>query len=369
MGKKKAPKHVKKQRKWIVTDWCTAEDGDWQEGIKRWQGLEESKLRYAVWVVETGKDNKPHIQGFLHFNRPIALTTVKSRLQSKSVHVETVINDDAAAHYCSKPHQDCSCKHCVKQGGERFYGPVEVGTRPDYKTKSGLSPTDELALMVNKGLTDAQIAEEAPWAILRHSRGINALRFATMQAKSKEWRSVEVILLLGDAGTGKTAWAIQDSADGYYKPDLSKKEIWFDGYQGERTLILDDFRGSSCKFEQLLKLLDGHHLTLPIKGGHTYAMWTRVILTSNTTPEEWYQRLSPNQSEYSTEEEHNWRAKEANAFERRISLKVEDIDEKADYPLCIELVTNKVAQARTNSSEKKGNSEAKGNQALLSGLW
>ena len=204
--------------------------------------------------------------------------------------------------------------------------------------------------MVQQGLTDEQIAETAPWALLRHSRGINALRFATMKQNSKKWRVVEVILLTGDAGTGKTAFAIHDSEDGYYKPDLSKKEIWFDGYQGERTLILDDFRGSSCKFEQLLKLLDGHQLTIPIKGGHTYAMWERVYITSNTLPEDWYQRLSSSDSDYYDAEE---KQKEYNAFWRRITLHVEDIEDKAQYPLCLELVATKLQQAKEKAERLK----------------
>lgn len=48
-GKKK--KSVKKQRKWLITDWLT-EDADWQEGLARWQTLDESQVRYAVYVVE-----------------------------------------------------------------------------------------------------------------------------------------------------------------------------------------------------------------------------------------------------------------------------------------------------------------------------
>jgi len=365
MAQKK--KSVAKQRKWIMTDWLTEENGDWQEGIKRWQALDESKIRYAVWVVEKGKDGKPHIQGFIHFNRPIAMTTVKSRLNSKSVHVEKVINDEAAAHYCSKPHEGCNCKHCTK-AGERLYGPVEVGEKPDYEKQKKVKPMEELALMIQKGLTDAQIAEEAPWALLRHSRGINALRFAHNKAKSQEWRDVEVILLLGDAGTGKTAWAIADSKGDYFKPDLSKKEIWFDGYQGETTLILDDFRGSSCKFEQLLKLMDGHQLSIPIKGGHTYALWKRVVITSNTSPEDWYSRLNTTmETEWYDEEE---KQKECNAFWRRITFTVSDINEKANYPECIGLVQERIDNAKEHfDSEIRGIMIESQTGSLLTGLW
>jgi len=374
-GNKK--KHVKKQRKVIITDWLT-DDADWEAGLARWQSLNESQIRYAVYVVEQGGESgKTHIQGFIHFQRPVAYSTIKTRLKSKTIHIEWVENDEKAVHYCSKPHEGCSCKHCKKGEGKRLYGPVEIGEMPNYASKATESPTDMLTKMIEQGLTDEQIAENAPWALLRHSRGINALRFALQKKQSKEWREVQVILLTGDAGTGKTAWAIADSQDGYFKPDLSKKEIWFDGYQGERTLILDDFRGSSAKLEQLLKLLDGHQLSIPIKGGHTYALWTRVIITSNRTPEDWYSILNPQTDSewFDVEDTQN----ERNAFWRRITAHVEDIDEKAQYPRCIELVAQRVANALQCSqaeadggrSSPQGIGEWTENATgdLLDGLW
>ncbi len=342
-GKKR--KVVSKQRKWIITDWCTEEDGDWNKGIERWLALDESKIRYAVWQVESGDGGKPHIQGFIHFQRPIAMTTVKSRLQSKSIHIEKVRDDAAASAYCEKPDDATNTRH---------YGPVIIGTKPKYGEK-GVSPTEALCNMVARGYSDEQLAEEAPWALLRHSRGINALRYAHLRSESRKWREVEVIVLCGHAGTGKTAWAIDTSAEGgYYKPDLSKSSLWYDGYQGERTLILDDFRGTSMKFEELLKVLDGHQLQLPIKGGHTYAMWTRVVITSNTTPDEWYYRLNryAHNSQFESETETEFKEREIAAFERRITLQVEDITEEAKYPECISLVQAKVDKAKEEPSQK-----------------
>lgn len=337
----KKPKHVKKQRKWFITDWCTGEDGDWKAGIQRWLALDESKIRYSIWQVESGEGEKPHIQGFIHFQRPVAMTTLKSRLKANWLHCEAARDSEACSEYCSKADSSTNTRH---------YGPVTVGTRPNYAEKT-VKPTDALCDMVARGYSDEKLAEEAPWAILRHSRGINALRYAHLRAESRKWRDVEVIILCGYAGTGKTAWAIATSGEdaSYYKPDLSKQTLWYDGYQGERTLILDDFRGSSMRFEELLKVLDGHQLQLPIKGGHTYAMWTRVVITSNTTPDEWYQRLNRAQVNDMWEDDKAFKEREIAAFERRITLQVEDIETPAKYPQCIALVQAKVDAAAKQS--------------------
>jgi len=341
-----------KQRKWFATDWLNG-DSDWEEGLARWQSVDPKILRFAVYQVESGEGGKPHIQGMLHFRDNLRIGQVKKILGSNTVHLDPVKSDEVAAHYCSKPHEGCSCKHCRKPG-TRIWGPAEIGKMPNYKKGSKTNPTDEVISMIQAGMTDEEIAATAAWAILRHSKGIAALRFALMRQQSREWRDVEVILLTGNAGTGKTAYAIADSQDGYFKPDLSKKEIWFDGYQGERTLILDDFRGTSCKFEQLLKLLDGHQLSLPIKGGHTYALWTRVIITSNTTPEEWYHRLS-GVSPYHDKKEID---RERLAFWRRVNLNVSDIETPQNtYKDCIEYVGLCIDRERKPAEKPAGNGE------------
>ena len=334
MPKKK--KHVKKQRKVIITDWMK-DDQDQEAALARWQSLEQSQIRYMVYQVEEGKTGVAHIQGFIHFNRAVAMSTIKTRLGSKSIHVEWVINDEAAAEYCGK-----------EEG--RLWGPAEVGTKPDYAKKK-VNPTEELANMVKTGLTNAQIAEEAPWAILRHSRGIAELRYAHLESKAANFRKVEVIILTGDAGTGKTAYAIDQSQKdgGYFKPDLSKKDIWFNGYQGQKNLILDDFRGKSTSFDNLLRLLDGHKLELPIKGGHTYALWERVWITSNQTPEEWYERLNTLcDSEWYDSET---KRKEQNAFWRRVTVHCEDIEEPKAYPECLDYVAGQLEKARKKTVE------------------
>lgn len=322
---KKAKKHVKKQRKVIITDWMVDDESP-EAALERWASVKQSQMRYAAYQLEAGEGGRPHIQAFIHWQRPVAMSTIKSRIGCSKIHCEWVISDDAAAEYCAK-----------EEG--RIRGPFIIGEKPDYAQKT-VNPTEELANMVQRGLTNAQIAEEAPWAILRHSRGIAELRFATMEAKASQWRTVEVILLTGDAGTGKTAYAIAQSEKdgGYFKPDLSKKDIWFNGYQGQKNLILDDFRGKSTSFDNLLRLLDGHKLELPIKGGHTYALWERVWITSNQTPEEWYQRLNTSlPSEWYDEETMK---REQTAFWRRVDVHIEDIDTVHPYPQCLEYMGN-----------------------------
>jgi hypothetical protein len=64
---------------------------------------------------------------------------------------------------------------------------------------------------------------------------------------------------------------------------------WWDGYDGEKSILIDEY-DNQIPITRLLNLLDGYHLRLPVKGGFTYAAWTKVIITTNLNPLE----LHPN---------------------------------------------------------------------------
>ena len=52
-------------------------------------------------------------------------------------------------------------------------------------------------------------------------------------------------------------------------------------------LLIDDFNGR-IPIDELLRLLDGYRLMLETKGSMTMAQWTKVYITSNQRPEDWY---------------------------------------------------------------------------------
>jgi len=99
-------------------------------------------------------------------------------------------------------------------------------------------------------------------------------------------------LFLGPSGTGKSHAAF--GAFGTEAPAYSKIPTtkWWDGYQGEENVIIDEFRGA-VSIALLLRWLDpaGYPLTLEVKGGGCVAKFKNVILTSNLHPLEWYPEL------------------------------------------------------------------------------
>ena len=69
----------------------------------------------------------------------------------------------------------------------------------------------------------------------------------------------------------------------------SNNSLWFDGYNGEKVLLIDDFSGW-VKYRELLTLLDGYPYRCEMKGGHVWAKWNWVIITSNLDVKNWYNR-------------------------------------------------------------------------------
>lgn len=90
----------------------------------------------------------------------------------------------------------------------------------------------------------------------------------------------------GSTGTGKTRKAEDEGGEDCWR---SGKDLqWFDGYNGQKTAILDDLRSSSCDWGYLLRILDIYPLSVPIKGG--FAKWCPevIIITAPCLPEEMF---------------------------------------------------------------------------------
>ncbi|HIB69415.1 MAG TPA: hypothetical protein EYO33_31120 [Phycisphaerales bacterium] len=144
------------------------------------------------------------------------------------------------------------------------------------------------------GATWDDLAADHAGVVMKYTRGVTKLKSIYSKKNSADWRKVEVEVVVGDTGIGKTRGVLYDEKDerraGIYVLCCSDaNSLWWDGYDGEQCLLIDEFTGW-IKYSFLLRVLDGHQLRLPVKGGFTYAQWVRVVITSNQTPEEWYKK-------------------------------------------------------------------------------
>ena len=153
--------------------------------------------------------------------------------------------------------------YCRKEGVVTERGEMSAG-------QSHRTDLDELD---HDGETPEDIAKTNPGAYVRYANGLQKLSL-TLEPPT---RDVRVVAYWGEAGSGKTESAMK-SGDFYMLSQNTNGTLWFDGYRGQKTLILDDFYGW-LKYGDLLKILEGHPYRCQMKGSSTWAHWTTVIIT------------------------------------------------------------------------------------------
>lgn len=128
--------------------------------------------------------------------------------------------------------------------------------------------------------------------LLRYATHADRLRAICLRERAAKPRDVRVEVFVGPTGSGKSHTAYEENPDAYRVMRPSKGgTIWFSGYTGEATIILDDFRGSWMPYDHLLRLLDKWPLIEQTKGGIVHACWTKVVITSTHPPGVWYEAV------------------------------------------------------------------------------
>lgn len=93
----------------------------------------------------------------------------------------------------------------------------------------------------------------------------------------------------GEAGCNKTRIAREMLPGAYRKSESSK---WWKGYDGQKDVILDDFRDSWMHYSDLLSLLDRYEHMVECKNGYRQFRGTNIVITCNVAPDRLYQNLT-----------------------------------------------------------------------------
>lgn len=170
-------------------------------------------------------------------------------------------------------------------------GPHEVGTMPGPQGRR-TDIHEFVETLKSSGFAAAVLDHPSPF--IKYHGGLAAYNFYLTQDEAMKWRDVHVEVMHGTTGVGKTRGAIEKAwqlkQPWFLMHKDSDKGIWWDGYTGQKTLILDEYHGNWMPYKAILGVLDGQPYRLPVKGSHMWAAWTTVIITSSGPPMAWYQR-------------------------------------------------------------------------------
>lgn len=137
--------------------------------------------------------------------------------------------------------------------------------------------------------------------LIKHRPGILGLIADILERKLPNRMPVETHFYWGEeTGCGKTWAATTFDEDKHtfliHAEDLGKG--WWDGYTGQRTVVIDDWHPGLVKLSSMIKYMGDEKKRLAIKTSHTWAQYTTLIITSNTTyPEDIYTKIRQSRRE------------------------------------------------------------------------
>lgn len=135
--------------------------------------------------------------------------------------------------------------------------------------------------------SDIEIIQEFPSLSLRYWKGLMEIKRTIQESQAPKLRlDLDVVCLWGEPGSGKTRKALKELGEDCFMMSACSPE-WWDGYQGQKAVLIDDYR-NSWPVTRLLNVLDIYPVRLPIKGSFTYLKARRIYLTSNLHPQAWY---------------------------------------------------------------------------------
>lgn len=249
----------------------------------------EQETSYSVFGIETCPNtSKRHLQGYSHLKNAKTLSAFK-KLTDKTMHLEQSLGSaESNLHYCSKGEQPKEEWEESKEIGPNYGKNAIVwqcGTMPQSGTRTDIHELRD-ACVNAVALSDIITENDVLVPLAKYQRFAQMVHTSALKERTRAFRKLQVIVHWGKTGTNKTRIPYDEGA---YVWEPSTPE-WWDGYDGESILLIDEFYGQ-LKPARLLHLLDGYQLRLPIKGGFTYAQWTKVYITSNVPPEEWYTNI------------------------------------------------------------------------------
>jgi len=224
--------------------------------------------QYIVGQLERGEGT-----GYLHWQVLVAFSRKQSGAGVKSVfgtscHFE-LSRSDAASKYVQK--ED------TRVEGTQF----ELGAKPFAR--------------------NSRVEWESVWTAAQSGdlqqipANVRVVNYRTIRAIGSDYSRCigmerECFVYWGKTGTGKSRRAWDEAGmEAYCKDPRSK---FWDGYQSEENVVIDEFRGG-IDIAHLLRWLDRYPVRVEIKGSSKPLLAKKIWITSNLRPGQWYPDVDP----------------------------------------------------------------------------
>lgn len=258
----KRSKHVSKETNTRARGWCYTLNNYTTDQTVLYRHVDAV---YHIFGKEKGEQGTPHLQGFIYFKNAKTFNQLKQLLPGNP-HLEVVKDIEASILYCRK---------------ENDYW--EQGTPPASPKQKGAMEQDRWAAIWDaavsgnhEGLNKRDLVMHIRQMDYIYNRQMTRADLPTQPTLENYW-------YCGPSGAGKSRKARADAPNAYLK--MCNK--WWDGYQNEPDVLIEDFDIVHSVLVHHLKLWSDHYPFLGEKKGTTAKMRPlRIFITSNWHPEQ-----------------------------------------------------------------------------------
>lgn len=237
------------------------------------------KCQYVVIGEEIAPTTgTPHLQGYVQFKSSVLWKTVTNKKNKDYGFIDK---------WCKVSERRCPIEYCKKDGKYHENGsPKAQGNRSDLN--------DLKDRILNNETTVSDLLVEDANVYHQYGRTLEKLEDLKNRKKFRKWMT-ECDWRYGETGTGKSEKAFENfDPDTHYV--FKNDNGWWDGYNGQETVILNDFRGE-IPYGVLLQMIDKYPFEVKRRCREPFPFLAKkVIVTSFGTPSEVYKNLSQNDS-------------------------------------------------------------------------
>lgn len=250
--------------------------------------------KYVCYGKEKGESGTPHLQGYIELVERCRLAGIKKILGNRVHASGRMGTQQTARDYCRKGEQTHAEWVTHKQNGPNFgknadfveFGRLQPQSGCDLSSKENLIQ-ENLKIVRDKikaGATEKELYLEEPLMCARFPKYVSKL---ISWQKPPVRENLKVELHVGPTRSGKTFQAFARFPDLYNMPVKSGNTLWFNGYSGEKVVLLDDFKGG-FGLDQFLRLTDKYPIQVESKGDCIWFNPDLIIITSNFEEVNWY---------------------------------------------------------------------------------
>lgn len=248
---------------WLITDYNTNINYD-TEVPAYWKS---KKIVYSKGQLEKCPlTERLHWQFTVCYEKKVRPRTVKTTLGNE-VHCE-LSNSEETLNYVWKDE--------TSQGRRWEWGalPFKRNSKPDW---------DKIKQAAKEGRLDDDSIPSSVFVC--NYASLKKIKMDYMQGEAIQ---KDVNVFWGETGVGKSRRAWHEAGlDAYPKTPTTK---FWDGYQGQGKVVIDEFTGQ-IEITHMLRWLDRYPVLVETKGSGTVLKASQIWITSNLHPTEWYKTV------------------------------------------------------------------------------